>query len=146
MNNANMKTIYRTEEGKKKILDLYDRQLMPLGRKYERDDQKRMPKGEFHIVVDILSKNSEGRFLITKRHPDKPYGGMWEISGGSVLAGEKPLDGAARELFEETGLKAQLVPGFRLDTVYSPFQGKVKRVTWFIANAENEIRIKPSEA
>lgn len=86
--------------------DLYDRQLRPLGKKYERDDSKQMPKGEFHIVVDILSKNSEGRFLITKRHPDKPYGGMWEISGGSVLAGEKPLDGAVRELSEETGLKA----------------------------------------
>lgn len=87
--------------------DLYNRQLIPLGRVYERDDKKRMPKGEFHIVVNILSINREGRILITKRHPDKNYGDRWEISGGSVLAGEKPLDGAVRELFEETGLKAK---------------------------------------
>ncbi len=86
--------------------DLYDRQLRPLNRKYERDDKKRMPKGEFHIVVNILSINKDGKILITKRHPDKPYGNMWEISGGSVLSGESPLDGAVRELFEETGLKA----------------------------------------
>lgn len=86
--------------------DLYDRQLMPIGKKYERDDSKRMPKGEFHIVVDILSQNKEGRLLITKRYEGKPYGGMWEISGGSVLSGEKPIDGAVRELCEETGLKA----------------------------------------
>ena len=31
---------------------------------------------------------------------------MWEITGGSVLAGEAPIDGAVRELHEETGLNA----------------------------------------
>lgn len=86
--------------------DLYDRQLKPLGRTLLRDGDTKVPEGEFHVVVNILSINKAGRILITKRHPDKPYGSMWEISGGSVLAGEAPLDGAVRELFEETGLKA----------------------------------------
>lgn len=86
--------------------DLYDRQLKPLGRTLLRDGDTKVPEGEFHEVVNILSINKAGRILITKRHPDKPYGSMWEISGGSVLAGEAPLDGAVRELFEETGLKA----------------------------------------
>ena len=86
--------------------DLYDRQLRPTGRKHERDDKKRTPEGEFHIIANILSINKEGKILVTKRHPDKNYGNYWEISGGSVLAGEEPINGAVRELFEETGLKA----------------------------------------
>ena len=88
------------------LWDLYDRRLMPLNETIERNDSMKMPKGKFHVVVNILSVNKEGKILITKRHPDKPYGNMWEISGGSVLSGERPLDGAVRELFEETGLKA----------------------------------------
>ncbi len=86
--------------------DLYDRDLMPTGEKWLRDETKRLPVGRFHAVVNILAVNRDGLILITRRHPDKPFGGWWEISGGSVLAGEKPKDGAARELFEETGLKA----------------------------------------
>ena len=88
-------------------LDLYDRELRPTGEKWERNDSVPIPEGKFHYVVNILCRNKEGKLLITKRHPDKPYGGWWEISGGSVQAGEKPLDGTVRELFEETGLKAE---------------------------------------
>ena len=87
--------------------DVYDRELRPLKDKYERDDDKLMPEGVFHIVVNILSVNRDGNILITKRHPDKPHGNMWEISGGSVQSGEDPLDGAVRELKEETGLSAK---------------------------------------
>jgi 8-oxo-dGTP pyrophosphatase MutT (NUDIX family) len=35
------------------------------------------------------------------------YPGYWEASaGGSAISGEEPLEAATRELFEETGLKA----------------------------------------
>lgn len=86
--------------------DLYDRELHQLGRTIERRGDTVPPTGEFHIVVNILSRNRTGNILITKRHPDKPYGDMWEITGGSVVAGESPKNGAVRELYEETGLKA----------------------------------------
>ena len=37
-----------------------------------------------------------------QRDPRKPWGGMWEATaGGSALAGETPLECAARELREE---------------------------------------------
>lgn len=85
--------------------DLYDKTRKPLGKLHERG--KPLNSGEFHIVVNILSVNKEGKILITKRHNDKPFGGKWEISGGSVVAGEDSLLGGTRELAEETGLIVQ---------------------------------------
>lgn len=84
--------------------DLYDRNRIPLGRTHIRGEK--LGDGEFHIVVNILSVNSEGKILVTKRHPDKPNGDRWEISGGSAVAGESSEKAAERELFEETGLRA----------------------------------------
>ena len=49
MNNANMKTIYRTEEGKKKILDLYDRQLERLDVPYK-DIYVETSFGTTHVI------------------------------------------------------------------------------------------------
>ena len=88
------------------LFDLYDRNLKPLNKTHIRNEP--LKKGEFHFIATVLSVNKEGKILITKRHPNKDYGGMWEISGGSVIAGETPLEGAKRELFEETGLKAEI--------------------------------------
>lgn len=86
------------------LWDLYDRFKMPLGRTHIRGEK--LNDGEFHIVVNILPVNNDGKILITKRHLDKNFGGKWEITGGSVVAGETSLQGAVRELFEETGLKS----------------------------------------
>lgn len=41
---------------------------------------------------------------MTKRHPDKVWGGCWECTGGGVQAGETSLQGALRELREEIGV------------------------------------------
>lgn len=88
--------------------DVYDINRKPLGKLHDRAkyDTDPLLEGEFHIVVNILAVNKDGKILTTKRHPDKTFGGYWEISGGSVLAGETSLNGAVRELSEETGLKA----------------------------------------
>lgn len=84
------------------LWDIYDRNRISLGKTHIRGEK--LPQGEFHIVVNIMSVNKDGKILITKRHPDKPFGGKWEISGGSVISGETSLQGAVRELSEETGL------------------------------------------
>lgn len=50
----------------------------------------------------------EGRILLLKRHPDKPYGNLWGIPTGKAAPGEQLLYAMDRELFEETGQFATL--------------------------------------
>lgn len=83
--------------------DLYDHERMPLGKLHRRGDE--IPVGEYHLVVEIWTRDDAGRFLISRRHPDKPWGLYWECTGGSVVAGEDSLTGAQRELEEELGIR-----------------------------------------
>ena len=43
---------------------------------------------------------------MTRRAPGKTYAGTWENSGGAAQAGETSRAAIARELFEETGIRA----------------------------------------
>lgn len=83
--------------------DLYDENRKPLNKIHIRGEQKQ--KGEYHLVAVVYSVTNDNKLLLTKRDYNKSYGGMWEVTGGSVLSGETTLDGAVRELYEETGLK-----------------------------------------
>lgn len=60
--------------------------------------------GDHHLVVEIWTFTMDGKLLLTKRHPNKHFGGMWECTGGSALAGEDSITAVHRELLEETGL------------------------------------------
>lgn len=44
---------------------------------------------------------------MTQRHPDKKAGGLWEFTGGGVLAGETTKQAAVREVQEEMGLQIE---------------------------------------
>lgn len=65
-----------------------------------------IPDGMYHLVAEVIVKHKDGSFLAMQRDFDKKnYGGYWEISaGGAVQKGETALEGAVRELFEETGI------------------------------------------
>ncbi len=86
------------------MFDLYDEELRPLGMQIERGEP--IPRGKYHIVVTILPVSFDNKILITRRSFQKTYGGLWEVTTGAVVAGESPVDGAVRELVEETGLHA----------------------------------------
>ena len=86
------------------LWDLRDEFQRPTGKTIFRGEK--VPQGYWHIVVDIWTITADGRLLLTRRHPDKPFGHLWEGTAGSVLAGENSLEGALRELREETGLRA----------------------------------------
>ena len=118
----------------KELWDLYDRNGKPTGETFERGhgNFRDIPEGRYHLVVDILVIHEDGTFLITKRSDDKDvYPGYWEASaGGSAIKGEKPLEAAKRELFEETGLKAdsmELVNVLYKDTNRSVFHSYIAR-------------------
>jgi 8-oxo-dGTP diphosphatase len=87
--------------------DVLDAHRRPTGRIHRRGVA--MAPGDFHLVILAWIIHPEGRILLTRRHPCKPWPLLWECTGGSVIAGEDSLAGALREVEEETGLR--LLPG-----------------------------------
>ena len=66
---------------------------------------EKIPDNVLHYIVDIAVKHSDGTYLLMQRSINKFKGGLWELTaGGSVIKGETPLEGARRELREETGI------------------------------------------
>ena len=97
----------------KELWDAYDREGNLLGFDLVRGEP--LPEGAYHLVAEVLAVANDGRVLLTRRHPDKRWGGLWEYTGGSILKGETPVQGALRELREETGIA---VPPEDLHPVY----------------------------
>jgi len=55
-----------------------------------------------HLGVYALAIRN-GEILLIKKARG-PYTGQWDLPGGKLEFGEKPLEGLAREMMEETGL------------------------------------------
>lgn len=91
------------------LWDVYDADRKKTGILHRRGDP--MPEGQYHLVVHIWIQNQEGKFLLTKRSPNKGFPNMWESTGGSALAGEDSLTAAIREVREETGITLELDKG-----------------------------------
>lgn len=97
------------------LWDIYDKERRQTGKFHKRGTP--LKHGEYHLVVEVWTVSKEGKILLTKRHPDKNCGGMWECAGGAVLAGEDSLSGAKRELLEETGIQIEDAPFILAGTV-----------------------------
>ena len=85
-----------------------------------------IPEGLYHLVCGSLVRHRDGTYLLMQRDRRKHYGGMWEATaGGSALQNETPLECAARELREETGITSrELTEVGRVqsgNTVYAEF-------------------------
>lgn len=73
-------------------------------------------------------------------------GGYVGLPKGHIEKGESERQTALREVFEETCVKAQLLPGFRRVVVYHMPNGNDKRVTYFLARyTQQEAHKNPEE-
>ena len=90
----------------KEYWDLYDRDRRPLGKTHPRGVP--LPEGSCFLAVEVWTFNSAGKLLLTLRSEEKEnYPNLWECTGGAVVAGETSLQGALRELSEETGISVR---------------------------------------
>lgn len=84
--------------------DIYDENRQLTGRTHRRGSSWK--PGEYGLVVCVWVYDGRGNVLMTRRAKGKSFAGTWENSGGAAKAGETSLQAIARELFEETGIKA----------------------------------------
>lgn len=84
--------------------DIYDRHRNLTGRIHQRGTRWKF--GEYGLVVCVWVYDGEGNILLTRRAPGKSFAGTWENSGGAAKVGETSRKAIARELFEETGIRA----------------------------------------
>ena len=85
--------------------DIYDRDRNRTGKIHLRGTP--WQPGEFGLVVCVWVYDGKGKLLLTRRAPEKTGAGTWENSGGAAQAGENSRQAIARELFEETGIRAE---------------------------------------
>lgn len=84
--------------------DIYDADRRLTGRRHLRGTP--WHKGEYGLIVCVWVYDGRGRVLMTQRAPEKSFPGTWENSGGAAQAGETSRQAIARELYEETGIRA----------------------------------------
>ena len=84
----------------RELRDLYDEFGNKTELTYYKGDE--IPKGYYPMVVMIAIENSEGKFLMQKRVPEK--GGDYGVTGGHPKSGETPYEGIITEVKEELGI------------------------------------------
>ena len=82
------------------LRDLYDENGNITGKTYHKGEP--VPEGFYPMVVMVVIRNQEGKFLMQKRSLNK--GGDWGVTGGHPKAGETPIEGIITEVQEELGL------------------------------------------
>lgn len=98
------------------LWDILDEAGNKTGKTIERG--KPMEKDEYHLLVHVWIKNSNGEYLITKRAANKTHlPNMWETTVGAAVIGDDSLKAALREVKEEIGINLSPTKGtclFRL--------------------------------
>jgi dihydroneopterin triphosphate diphosphatase len=84
----------------------------------------------------------DGRFeiLLIKRSPGRIFPGIWQCVTGGLEAGERVIDGALRELVEETGIGPDHIEAFysldQVNTFYAEQSDRVEVEAVFAAQVK----------
>ncbi|HBA49932.1 MAG TPA: NUDIX hydrolase [Lachnospiraceae bacterium] len=102
-----VKNVSKCGESVPELWDAYLADGTVTGRVLVRGEQ--IPEGLYHAGAEVFVLHDDGSVLLMQRDWSKPnYPGHWESgASGSVVKGESFLHGALRELWEETGIRAQ---------------------------------------
>jgi 8-oxo-dGTP diphosphatase len=101
--------------------------------------------GITHISTGVAVLRDK-KVLLVRRASEDELGGIYEFPGGGVDDGETIIEGAARELYEETGLTADNVicrfRGFDYKTSRKPH---VRQVNMCVTVLPAVVKLNPSE-
>ena len=131
--------------------DIYDSERRLTGRTMKKNDWI-LQDGEYHLTVLGVVRNTDGRFLITRRVLTKAWAaGLWEVPGGAVQAGESSREAVNREVWEETGLDVSACAGGPALTYHreNPGEGDNYFVDCYLFTlpfAPEQVKIRPNEA
>lgn len=73
----------------------------------------RYPRPAVSVDIILSSGTEKERKLLLVKRKNEPFKGMWALPGGFVNMDEDLHEAAARELYEETGLKVSKLQQFR---------------------------------
>ena len=105
----------------------------------------------FETKVESLFRKSCGVIPFRWNGETKEYllvlqsNDCWSFPKGHMEPGEQEEETALRELLEETGLRAKLIPGKRVVYEYGFAPCHKKQVVFFLGQAEGEFRAQASE-
>ena len=92
-------------------------------------------------AVVVKKENDELKFLIIRQHDN-----CWGFPKGHVEENETEEETAIREIKEETNIDVEIDNNFRRVITYSPKEGVIKDVVFFIGNAiSDDLKIDPNE-
>lgn len=93
--------------------DLFDRVRQSQNRTAERGSI--IAKNDFHLIIHAwVRRKSDKKLLVSKRVQNIFWGGYWQPTGGSAIAGETSKTAAIREVKEELGVDVSLSDSYFL--------------------------------
>ncbi|MFB7620818.1 NUDIX domain-containing protein [Kitasatospora sp. NPDC056181] len=96
------------------------------------------------LAAGVVVFDVSGRVLMLRRKPDDVLPGLWDYPAGGLEDGERPDAGAARELFEECGIRCTDLEYVRaLD--FTDSRGRRTRQFVFTATVPDGTAVTPTE-
>jgi 8-oxo-dGTP pyrophosphatase MutT (NUDIX family) len=81
-----------------------------------------MPQSEHNNIAGTVVRDDQGRYLMVQEKKLPVYG-LWNISAGHQELGETEQETAVREIYEEVGLRVELLDDTPIHTEHSEQEG-----------------------